>query len=169
MKHIQGNKDAIIKEMLDEIKTVQAIESEIDTAPIYSKIEALNDKKRRVIDLVLDGTITREDLKRQTEFYDNEIEALSKQIADAENINAVRQQQVQGIQRYIAEISEIMNFNADNELLYREVLDKIVVYTGNTVVVYLNCVPFGVKLHYKTSGRMDNYSVEVDEVEFVGE
>lgn len=167
MKHIQGNKDEIIKQMIEEIKTVQSMETAVDTAPLYTKIDGLNDKKRRAIDLVLDGTITREDLKRQTAFYDTEIEAISKQIVDAENINVVRQQQIHGIKQYIDEISKMMDFNADDELLYREVLDKIVIYNENILIVYLTCVPFGVKLHFLSGGRMDKYNVEVDEIEIV--
>lgn len=167
MKHIQGNKEDIIKQMIEEIRTVQSMETVIDTASLYAKIDGLNDKKRRAIDLVLDGTITRDDLKRQTAFYDTEIEAISKQIVDAENINVVHQQQIHGIQQYIDEISEMIDFDADSELLYREMLDKIVIYNDNFVVIYLNCVPFGVKLHYKTSGRMDNYSIRIDKLDIM--
>ena len=167
MKHVQSNKDAIIKDMLTEIKAVQQMETNVDTAPLYAKIEGLNDKKRRAIDLVLDGTITREDLKQQTVFYDTDIETLTKQIADAENINVIHQKQVDGIQRYISELSSMMDFDADNELLYREVLDRIVVYNDNVVVVYLNCVPFGIRLQYRVSGRMDKYSVEINSMNIV--
>lgn len=165
MKQIKENKDAFIGEMFAEIKSIQETKTDIDTAPIYAKIENLNDKKRRAIDLVLDGTITREDLKQQTTYYDSEIKNLSQKIADAENINIIHQQQVDGIQRYISEINKVMNFDSENELLYREVLDRIVVYSGNVVVVYLNCIPFGVKLHYRSSGRREKYSVVIDEME----
>ncbi len=167
MEQIQTNKDAIIEEMLVEIKSVQVAEIDINTAPLYAQIESLNDKKRRAIDLVLDGTITRENLKQQTAYYDSEIEILSQKIADAENINIIHQQQINGIQRYIVEINRMMDFDSRNELLYREVLDRIVVYPGNSVVVYLNCVPFGIKLHYHTFGRMEKYSVVIDNMEMV--
>lgn len=163
MKHIQTNKDSVIKGMLAEIKSVQALETDIDTTPLYVKIESINDRKRRAIDLVLDGTITREDLKQQTAFYDSEIESLSQKIVEAENINAVHQKQIDGIQRYIIEINKMMDFDSENELLYKEVLDKIVVYSGNIVVVYLKGVPFGVKLHYRTSGRRDKYRTVIDQ------
>lgn len=169
MRHIQANKDTIIKEMLAEIKSVQAMENNIDTAPLYAKIDNLNDKKRRAIDLVLEGTITREDLKQQTAYYNAEIEALSQKIVDAENINVVHQRQIDGIQRYIGEISKMMNFDAENELLYREVLNKVVVYNGNIAIVYLNCVPFGIKLHYRSSGRLDKFNVVFDNMKIISE
>ncbi len=169
MKQIQENKEAYIKGMIAEIKNIQEMETSIDTSPLYKKIENLNDKKRRAIDLVLDGTITREDLKQQTAYYDSEIETVSQKIVDAENINVIHQHQIEGIQRYIAEINQIMDFDSENELLYKEVLDKIVVYPGNIVVVYLSCVPFGLKINYHTFGRMDKYSIVIDKMEVLDE
>ena len=60
-----------------------------------------------------------------------------------------------------------MDFDSENEMFYQEVLDRIVVYSGNIVIVYLNCVPFVVKLHYHSFGRMDKCSIEIDEMEVV--
>jgi hypothetical protein len=75
----------------------------------------------------------------------------------------------ESIQKYIDEINKIMSFDSENELLYRDVLDRIVVYSGNVIVVYLNCVPFGVKLHHNSFGRMEKYSVVIDGIEIVNE
>ncbi len=167
MRHIQNHKNEIIKEMLEEIKSVQAMETDVNIAPIYAKIETLNDKKRRAIDLVLDGTITREELKQQTTFYDEEIERLSKQIAEAENINVTHQGQVKGMQRYAEEINRILEFDAENETLYREVLDRMVVFKDNKVVVYLKYVPFGVSMRYNTSGKCEKYQTVIIRMEIV--
>ena len=38
----------------------------------------------------------------------------------------------------------------------------MVVSNDNDVVVYLNCVPFGIRLHYYTNGKLDNYTVEIN-------
>ncbi len=167
LKEIQGKKDTIIKEMMQEIKAVQDLDTKIDTAPLYSKIESMNDKKRRAIDLVLDGTISKEDLKSQIEFYDSEILNLTTQIADAENINSIRQHQIQDIQSYISEINRMLDFDSENTLMYREMVDRIVINKGNIITVYLTCVPFGVRLHYGTSGKMESFSVSFDEIEII--
>ncbi len=167
IKQIQANKDNIIQKMLKDIKTVQDSENTIDTAPLYEKVQNLNDKKRRAIDLVLDGTITREDLKQQTSYYDSEIEALSQQIADAKNIKEIQKKKIEGIQKFITEINKMMDFDSKNELFYRDVLDRIVVCSENVVIVYLKCVHFGIKLHYHSIGRMDKYTIKIDKREIV--
>ena len=167
VQEIQYKKDQIIKEMMQEIKAVKKLDVKVDTVPLYEKISSLNDKKRRAIDLVLDGTISKEDLKEQTKFYDKEIEVLTGQIADAENMNTVYQHQIRGIEAYISEIDRIMNFDADNELLFREVVDHIVISNGNLVTVYLTCVPFGVRLHYSSHGKMETFKVDFESIEVV--
>ncbi len=164
LRHIQSSKDDITKELLSEIKTVQATETDVDTKPLYGKIEVLTDKKRRAIDLVLDGTISKDDLKQQTQFYDSEIETLTKQISDAENINVIHARQIKGIENYISEISKIMEFDSANELLYREILDRIVIYNDNVLVIYLSCVPFGVRVKYEVFGKKDKYQVQINEM-----
>ncbi len=165
IKQVQEDKDDIINEMLKEIKIVEEGENNIDTAPFYKEIENLNDRKRRAIDLVLDGTITREDLKQQTAYYDLEIEALSQQVADAKNIKIIQKQRINDVQRHITEINKMMDFDSENELFYRDVLDRIVVYSKNVIDIYLKSVPFGVKLHYHSFGRMDKYSIKIDKME----
>lgn len=167
IEQIVTNKDAIVKEMLAEIKDEQLMETNINTVPLYAKIKTFNDKKRRAIDLVLDGTITREDLKNQTVYYNSEIEMLSQKIVNAENANKIYHQQVDRIQQYISEINKLMEFDFENELFYREAIDRIVIYSGNAMVVYLKCVPFNIKLQYHTFGRMEKYSVVVDNFEVI--
>ena len=167
IKYILENKDELIKEMLTEIKSVQTIEFDVDTSHLYSKIENLNHRKRQAIDLVLDGTISREDLKQQTLYYDAEIAIISEKIAAAENINVIHQKQIDGIHQYISEINNMMDFDFDNDLLYKQVLDKIIVYSENVVVIYLKCVPFGVKLQYHSFGRREKYSVVINKLEVV--
>ena len=40
-------------------------------------------KKRKAIDLMLDGLISKEDLQSQTEWYNEELEKLNIQLSDA--------------------------------------------------------------------------------------
>ena len=45
----------------------------VDVQPLKEQIESFNLKKRKAIDLMIDGLITKEDLRQQTEYYDKEI------------------------------------------------------------------------------------------------
>ena len=39
------------------------------------------------------------------------------------------------------------------------------VYNDGMIDIYLNCVPFGFRLWYKTSGKLDFFAVEVTKFE----
>ena len=65
------------------------------------------------------------------------------------------------------ELKKMLDFEADTEPIYREVTDKIVVNSGNIAEVYLKYVPFGIRLHYGKSGRLDGFKVQTNNMEIV--
>ena len=68
---------------------------------------------------------------------------------------------------YIAALDEIMSFDESNESLYREILDKMVIYRDKTIEVWLKCVPFGMKLNVSSSGKNDDYHTDILSMEIV--
>lgn len=162
ISHIQSDRESIKKEMLQEIKSVQSCSTKIDVAPLDAQINKLQEKKQKAIDLVLEGIISKQDLKQQNAVYDSKINRISEEITKAENQNQLQQEQIKSIESYLESIDKLLHIAADNEALYHELLDKIVVNPGHQLTVYLNCVPFGIQLHYKTTGRADNFRVTID-------
>ena len=162
LRFLKTNSKNIKENMLKEIKLVLNTKYDVDTASLYEQIETLNQKKRKAIDLVLDGTISKDDLKKQTEYYNEEIEEITKKIARAENINIAQRQQIKGIETYIEEIDRMMNYNTEDEAMYRSALSKLVIFKGKILVVYLNAVPFGIKLRYSAKGKGDLYRFEFE-------
>ena len=56
--------------------------------------------------------------------------------------------------------------NSDKELMYREMLDKVVIHNNNILEVYLKSLPFGIGVKYLTAGRLDNYTVNIEDIMF---
>ena len=120
-----------------------------DTGLLQEKIDRLLEKKHHVIDLVLDGIISKDDLKKQVELYDREIEHLKKQISESRNLSEIQKKQLEGIQKYIDGINQTENIDTANTGIYRSLLDKVVYYGDGRMDVYLNCVPFGFRVTYR--------------------
>lgn len=167
LKALQGNKDVLIREILQEIKEAQDYDRGINTAPLYEKIRNLNEKKRRTIDLALDRTITKEDLKRQNDYYDSQIRELTARITAAKNLNAFRLEQAGSISAYMYEINRVLDFDSKDTLLFREIVGRIIVGRDNFITVYLIRVPFGIRLHYSASGRLVNFRIVFDDIEVI--
>jgi len=167
IKYVKQNKSLLIEEMLAEIKSVQSESKPIDIAGLLNKIEDLQLLKGKVIDLALKGLISDDDLKRQNNYYSKEISQLASQITVAQNANNLIEQQSFETQKYITEIKKILELKDENLLLYKEILDEVILYNDKILIIYLHYLPFGLKFKYKTSGRMDTYKVDILDTEIV--
>ena len=69
-------------------------------------------------------------------------------------------------------LDDILSFNEENEMLYREILEKIIVYREskrgcNHLAVWFKSLPFGIRLKISSKGKGKEYRTEILESEFV--
>lgn len=165
---LQANQKELKQEIMQEIKEIKGItEKKPDTKRIQEKMDALADKKKKAIDLMLDGLITRSDLQEQTKWYDEQLAELSESLHAAGKQDKANAAELREYESYIAALDEIMSFDESNESLYREILDKMVIYHDKTIEVWLKCVPFGMKLNVSSSGKNDDYHTDILSMEIV--
>jgi len=168
VKLIQGNNEELKKEILDDIRKVKrSSNKKVDTSRLQKKIDAIEIKKRKAIDAMLGGLISETELKEQKEWYDNELKELNQQLTESLIADKTKSRKIDDMQEYIKAIDEILNFDEDNEMLYREILDCIEIHKGNTLDIWLKCIPFGIQLKIKTSGKLDYFKTEVIETNFI--
>ena len=159
------NKELIIKEFISEIKSVQNNSDFIDIKQLENKISELNDLKSKAINFALQELISNDDLKRQNNYYDNEIANIATQIAEAKASNSLLTKQGIDIKKYSNEIAKIISHDSDNVLIYKEIVDKIILHNDRILIVYLHHIPFGIRFKYSTSGKMETYRVIIESME----
>ena len=165
---LQTNQKELKKEVLQEIKEIKGIAvKKLTTKNIREKLDNLNTKKRKAIDLMLDGLISKADLQEQTKWYDEQLEELSVMLGNAEKENKHHSKLIDVFEQNITVLDEIMTFDETNSSLYREILDKMVIYHDNTVEVWLKCVPFGMKLTIHSYGRNEDYTTDILAMEII--
>ncbi len=165
---LQTNQKELKKEILQEIKAIKGItDKKLDIKRITEKMENLNAKKRKAIDLMLDGFITKADLQEQTKWYDEQLAELSELLSNSQSKDKEQAKQIDVFEQYITALDEIMTFDETNESLYREILDKMVIYHDNTVEVWLKCVPFGMKLTIHSYGKNEDYTTDILNMEII--
>ena len=165
---IQTEKDTLKREILSEIKELQkSAEKKTDTKKIQKKIDQLETKKRKAIDLMLDGLISKDDLKNQTEWYNEEIKQLNQQVLDSEQENKVKSRQANAMKEYISALDEIMDMDSNNELVYKEILDHIDIHKNYILDIWLKCIPFAIRLKVKPSGKGEYFKTEIIETSFI--
>ena len=78
------------------------------------------------------------------------------------------------MEQFEKSLDEILSFGDQNDMLYREILEKIVVYQEeergcNRLVVWLKSLPFGIQLRIRSTGSGENFRTEILETEFVAQ
>ena len=169
IEHIQVAREDIVTQLLADIQMVQQCDMTADTEPLKAEIENLSRKKRKAIDMMLDELLSREDLKKQVDYYDSEIARLTQEIADKQDINAVHQRQLDSIKEYIRQVNLTAEHDSNDTEFYSQLLKKAVVIDRNHSEFYLNCVPFGFRMSYSIHkyNRGHQYDVSIEKCETI--
>lgn len=149
IEQISVSEEVIVEQLLNDIKVIQSNDTKVDIQPLKDEIESYNLKKRKAIDLMIDELITKDDLKKQTEYYDAEILKLTEEIARSQDINATHKNQLDSIKEYISKVKETTSCDSNSTKVYGELLKKVIVHEEGRTDFYLNCVPFGFRMNYR--------------------
>ena len=166
------NRKQLREEILSSIQAVcGGSATEIGGDKIRKKMEAIEEKKRKSFDAMLEGLLTKEDLKKQTEWYDSELSRLQTLLEENEQYNR-KYSKKDEIAELEKTLDEILSFREDNEMLYREILEKIVVCRDaergdKRLVVWFKSLPAGICLRIKSAGMGEEYHTEILEWGFV--
>ena len=167
------NRERIRGEILARIREVcEEQDTTIEEDKIQQKMDSIEEKKRKSFDAMLEGVLTKEDLKKQMEWYDRELSRLQSLVAENKRNNKMHSRQQEQMEVLTKTLDDILSFREENEMLYREMLEKIVVYREeergcNHLVVWLKHLPFGIWLKIKSTGRGEEYHTEILEVQII--
>ena len=105
------------------------------------EIGQLNRKKADVLDAFFSRQITKEEMQLINRRYDRELEALQKRLEAAQARGSITYETEQLREDVGRQVSDIVNVRADSEVLYKNVLDHMVVHKDRKVEVFLNLLP----------------------------
>jgi len=167
MRYIDFNKDFLIKEIISEISEAPHGQESIRADGLTAKIDELKMKKTKAIDLVLDGIISSDDLKFQNEKYNEEIKVLTRQVSENERHNNQIKSKECFIQNLLSELKKIFLFDEDRTLVYKYLIDKIIVCRDKAIIIYLVGFDFGIKLNYNTTKAFTQYKIKLEEINII--
>ena len=117
-------------------------EGSIDRVDVLEyEISQLKQKKADVLDAFFSKQITKEEMQLINRRYDRELEALQKRLETAAAKECVAYETDQLREDISQKVTEIVNGKTDSEVLYKNVLNRMVVHKDRTVEVFLNLLP----------------------------
>lgn len=162
------DRTSIKNEMIFELRfLMNQNPPEIDMTKTRRKIQTLEEKRKRMIDLTLEGVISENDLKNQTRWYQEEIQRLNDKIQEAEKIIEHREKMEHDMQAYLQILDEIMEKESDVEMVFHEILDEIHVHPGNILDIRLKDISFGIRFKIKAMGRNEDYKTVILEKKLI--
>lgn len=156
------NRDELKAEIVKEISQLNLEEKVKTTDDIQDKIDRLEQKKMKLLDVRLAEEISKEDFKKKNTQIETEISELKVKLEEIKELAATKQRQQDRMDSIIKEIDRVLQLDSEDlEELLREVTQSITVYENHTVVVRLKDVPFNFKVVYKSTGKLDTYRTEI--------
>jgi DNA invertase Pin-like site-specific DNA recombinase len=162
MREVDCNKTAIMNELKERIEKVQ-ITAPSDAKRAKAKIDGLQKKIRRVIDLYVEESISKEEMRRQKQYYGNElaywnseIERVKRQQAETGN----RRAGLTDTSAIMDKIDAVMKQKSPTPALYGNILEKVVLFNNRCVDVYFKHIDLPIRLRYRKFGRGASYRVE---------
>lgn len=164
LEYIKDYKDKAVSSFTSEIKNLRKKQKIQNTDSLLKKIEGINIKKQKLIDSMLDGIISQDDMSLMNEKYDSEIRELKEDIKAIEEINLINKNQADNLQVYIDRINSIIREMTHSNMddIYKKTVDKIIVYENNILLLYLTCSPYPYKIQYHCTGKNENYKTECE-------
>lgn len=162
------NKEELKQEIIKDIAELSIEEKTKSADDIQGKIDKLEQRKLKLIDIRLADEITQSDFKIKQKEIDDGITKLYEELDKLKELENTKQKQQDRMNNIIAEIDRVLTLKGEDfEKLLREVTQTITVYEGHTVVVRLKDIPFNFKVAYKSTGKLDTYRTEILSLEVV--
>ena len=113
----------------------------LDEDAIKKKIENLTSKSERLLDLYLSEDLTKEQYRQKKESYEKEIADLNNALIQnnkATHNSYDSEQIIADVKEYL---SDLLYARKQDDIFYKTIIEKIVVYDRNHFDVYLNLLP----------------------------
>lgn len=159
--------DTLMKDypiMIDNFKNELKIKETLsgnntsDIKQLKKKKESLEKKKQKIIDMFVDGLLTREEFEKTKNKYINDLVSINEKIVSLEQFGdkkAVLDNRISKIYERIDEIISLKQYK--NNMFFEKLVERIIAYP-NKIQIYFNHVPFPLDVVFHSEGRGDNYT-----------
>ncbi len=162
------NKEELKQEIIKDIAELSIEEKTKSADDIQGKIDKLEQRKLKLIDIRLADEITQSDFKIKQKEIDDGIAKLYEELDKLKELENTKQKQQDRMNNIIAEIDRVLTLKGEDlDHLLGTVTQSITVYEGHTVVVRLKDIPFNFRVAYKSTGKLDTYRTEILSLEVV--
>lgn len=132
-------KNTIFDEILSECKNyLETNNSELDIKNLESKILVLNNKKDKLLELVMEEYLSKEDYKRQANILNEEINTYQEKIDELKNNKKNKNYIENKINEIKSSLEKCLEDNECYSAVFNELIDRIIVHKQNDKQIKLD-------------------------------
>ncbi|MBE6927028.1 MAG: recombinase family protein [Ruminococcaceae bacterium] len=132
----------IVKNLTSLIRSViNGSTSDHSSTQLQEKKSDLESKRRKLLDLYLSGELEKAEFLSHRQTYDDEIQSIEQLIENKKQKLLLKEEQEQLMASIEATIRELISGVEEEDVLYRELLQKMVIIDRDHIDVYLNLFP----------------------------
>ena len=150
-ERVAGEKTAAMQEYIDELKAFAAQQDNgAALEKLVQQISAINDKKEKLLELTLDGALSKAEFKRRNEQYNAQLAELEAQHTALQNADRDLDERIRRVEQLTKTIEQQWNANCGfSREMSRALVDHIVVDADETKTkIYLDiCLTLGAEYH----------------------
>ena len=141
-KELKLKQTKITKNLISIIESIIAMDmTGTDVEKLKAQIAGIEDKRTKLIDIYMDGNITKDEFSAARSKCDAEIAELQSVIDSIDKQQAMIRQQQELVKEISDAINEIVGGVEYDDEFYKHILDKMVVNDKDNIDVYLNLLP----------------------------
>lgn len=139
---LKYDRDRIVHNLVSIIQSIMAMDtSGMDTDKIKNQIQAIEDRRAKLLDIYMSGDISKEEFTAARAKCDAEMEELQSVIDGIDKQREMVQEQQELVQEITETIHELVRGIEYDDEFYRQILDKMVIVDKDHIDVYLNLLP----------------------------
>ena len=143
IENLKINKKVILEDVIDILKIVFSTgeEKHFNEETIKKKIEHMTLKSERLLDLYLSEDLTKEQYRKKKENYEKEISELNKALENISKKSHCSYDCDKAISEVKEYLSDLLYGKKQDDVFYKTIIGKIIVYDRKHFDVYLNLLP----------------------------
>ena len=158
----------IKEEIIQELSGMSWVEKEVSVEDIEQKLNHLNKKSSKLLDLRLEEEISKDEFKEKKAKIDAEIAELTSNLNAIKDADKDMQMKVDKMAKMIDSVDELLSLKGENvDGILAAVTETITVFENHTVEVKLKDIPLKFRVEYKSTGRLSTYRTEILSLEVV--
>lgn len=157
------------KEILEEVRSLgHDILEKTNSHRLWQEIQDLQERKHKAVDLMLNGTLTKEELIGQKTWYEEQIQKLSLHLEREQAQEEMQREQAAFGESGTKELEKEIDAAWDSGILFKELIEKVVIYNNSSIEISFPFLPFPIRVFYRTYGKGTRYGTEIVNME-IGE